>query len=326
MMNNHFTGSHLPISNANNTGVLYPADAVQVELVNEELEYQNHRLQKNLVQQENLVYRYWHNEHDKQIIANNEWNKYSCLIQNERLFLSNNRISRDGNTFYYQPNHNHKVISGTKEEIELEASSRNHFNLKFVDDLNDIKEIRVNTVYISIKSIDTVTQSIYDPNSPYGKLNHNGEILQNDFISTKYLYERFINYELGKEPSPVLYVIQNITTYKDHAFLANRLGKHFKNLKSNNTLVLIHNQDVADVIWDNIITHIYGKHNVKVLDDEILDTQSIEEILDKTLYIKIDSIPDDIDKQDKLKKLLTSVSTGYDMVQLFITLDEAHPF
>ena len=142
-MNHHFRGSHLPANlNANNncaTSEQIVLDTAQAELVNEELEYQNHRLQKNLLQQENYVRRYWRNENDKQIIANNEWNKYNSLIQNERWFLSNNHISRDGDIFYYQPNHNHKVISGTKEEIELEVSSRNSFNLCIVDDLNDIK-------------------------------------------------------------------------------------------------------------------------------------------------------------------------------------------
>jgi len=327
-MNNHFRGSHLPANlNANYcTEQISSNTTVQAELVNEELEYQNHRMQKNLLQQENNVRRYWRNENDKNMIANNEWGKYSRLVQDERLFLANNHVSRDGDTFYYQPNQNEDVISGTKEEVELEASSRNPFNLCFVDDLNDIKGIRFDTVYVSIKSIDVLSQCVYDPNSRYGKVNHIGGISQNDFISTQYLDERFNSYSLNKEHSPVLYVIQNITTYKDHAFLANRMGKHFKNLKSDNTIVLIHNQDVADVIWNNIITKIYGKHNVKVLSDEILDTQSVEEILEKTLYIKVDFIPDDFEKQEKLKQLITSVSIGYDRVQLFITLDEAHPF
>ncbi len=325
-MNNNFTGSHLPANLNVNTSEYIVLDTLQAEIVSEELEYQNHRLQKNLLQQEKYVQRYWRNENDKQIITDNEWNKYNSLIQNERLFLSNNYISRDDDIFYYQPNHNHKVISGTKEEIELEVSSRNPFNLCIVDDINDIKGIRFETVYISIKSIDVLSQCVYDPDSRYGIVNYFNGISQNDFISTEYLDERFNNYSLSKEPSPVLYVIQNITTYKDHAFLANRMGKHFKNLKSDNTIVLIHNQDVADVIWNNIITKIYGKHNVKVLSDEILDTQSIEEILDKTLYIRVDSIPDDFEKQEKFKQLITSVSIGYCRVQFFITLNEAHPF
>jgi hypothetical protein len=301
-------------------------DTLQAELVNEELEYQNHRLQKNLLQQENYVRKYWRNENDKQMIANNEWDKYNRLLQDERYFLFNNNIWRDGDKFYYHPNLNHKVISGTKEEIEHEVSSRNSFNLHIVDDLNDIKGIRFDTVYVSIKSIDASSQCVYDPNSRYGKVNHINGIYQNDFISTQYLDKRFEDYTLGQKLSLVLCFIQNITTYKDHAFLANRMAKHFKNLKSDNTIVLIHNQDVADVIWNNIITKIYGKHNVKVLDDEILGTQTAEKILEKTLYIRVDSIPDDFEKQKKLKNLITSVSIGYDRVQLFITLNEAHPF
>jgi len=104
------------------------------------------------------------------------------------------------------------------------------------------------------------------------------------------------------------------------------MGKHFKNLKSDNTIVFIHNQDVADVIWNNVITEMYGKHNVKVLNDKVLDTQSVEEILEKTLCIRVSFIPDNFEKQKKLKELITSVSIAYDRVQFFITLDEAHPF
>jgi len=329
MENNNFTGSHLPDNiNVNNgvTNECIGLNTVETEIINEELEYQNHQLQKNLLQQDKHIKRYWRNENDIQIIANNEWNKYNHLVQDERWFLSNNHVSRDGNIFYYQPNNNNEVISGTKEEIELEASSRNSFNLRLVDDLNGPKEICFDTVYVSIKSINILSQCIYDPDNDYGKISHNGEVFQNTFITTKYLDERSIDYFLGEEPSPILYIIKNITTYRDHAFLANRMGKHFKNLKSDNTIVLIHNQDVADVIWNNIITKIYGKHNVKVLDDKILDTQSVEEILEKTLYIRLDFIPDDFEKQEKLKQLITSVSIGYDRVQFFITLNEAHPF
>ncbi|MCX6052541.1 MAG: hypothetical protein NTZ60_08510 [Campylobacterales bacterium] len=150
MMNSHFKGSYLPANlNANTTygtSEHMLLDTVHAELVNEELEYQNHRMQKNLLQQENYIRRYWRNENDKQMIVNNEWGKYNRLVQDEKWFLSNNHVSRDGDVFYYQPNHNHKVISGTKEEIELEVSSRNPFNLCFVDDLNDIKDIRFDTV------------------------------------------------------------------------------------------------------------------------------------------------------------------------------------
>lgn len=328
MKNNHYTGSHLPANlNANcTTSGHIDLDTVEVELVNEELEYQNKRLQKNLLQHENHVRRYWRNEYDKQIIIDNEWKKYNYLRQDERRFLQNNVVWRDKDKFYYHPDQYSDIIAGTKEEIEHEVSSRNSFNLHIVDDLNDIKGIHFDTVYVSIKSIDVLSQCIYDPNYLYGKVNHYGEILQNDFISTQYLDERFNNYSLSKKPSPVLYVIQNITTFKDHAFLANQMGKHFKNLKSDNTMVLIHNQDVSDVIWNNIINKIYGKHNVKVLSNEMLDTQSVEEILEKTLYIRVDSIPDDFEKQEKLKQLITSVSIGYDRVQFFITLDEVHPF
>ena len=88
-------------------------------------------------------------------------------------FLSNNHISRDGDTFYYQPNHNCKVISGTKEDIELEISGRNTFNLRFVDDINNIKEIHFDTLYISIKAIDVLSQCVYDPNSLHGKVTIN---------------------------------------------------------------------------------------------------------------------------------------------------------
>jgi len=172
-MYNDSHSSHLSILNANsNAGGLFAVNTVEAEIVNEELEYQNQRLQKNLIQHESLVHRYWRNENDKQIITNNEWNKYNSLIQDERWFLSNNHVVRDGDTFYYQPDHNHKVISGTKEEIELEASSRNPFNLKFVDDLNDIKEVRFDTIYVSIKSIDVLLQCVYDPNSRYGMVNY----------------------------------------------------------------------------------------------------------------------------------------------------------
>lgn len=328
MYNNQNTGSHSPVNlNANYTTNEYIAlNTVQAKLVNEELEYQNHRIQKNLLQQESLISRYWRSENDKQIIVNNEWDKYNHLLQNQQQFLFNHNVWRNGDIFYYQPNFSNDVISGTKEKIEIEISSRDTFNLHFVDDLNKIKDIRFDTVYVSLKSLDGSRQSIYDPNSNYGKQCSFEGILQNNFISTKYLYERFQNYSIDKKSSPVLYFIQNITTDKDHKFLANKIGKYFKHLKSDNIMVLIHNQDVADILWTSIITQIYGKHNVKVLDDKILDTQSVEEILDKILCIRIDCIPTNLERKIKLKQLITSVAIGYDRVQFFITINDADSF
>jgi hypothetical protein len=95
-MENHYTGSYLPANlNVNcTTNSNIVLDAVQTELINEELEYQNHRFQKNLLQQENNVRRYWRNENDKQAIVNNEWNKYNHLQQDERWFLQNNVVFR----------------------------------------------------------------------------------------------------------------------------------------------------------------------------------------------------------------------------------------
>jgi len=114
--NNQFIGLHLPISDASyNAGELFALNTVQTEIVNEELEYQNHRLQKNLLQQEKYIQRYLHNENNKQIIINNEWNRYNNLFQDEHYFLLTNKIWRDGSKFFYQPDHNHEVISETNE-------------------------------------------------------------------------------------------------------------------------------------------------------------------------------------------------------------------
>lgn len=227
MMNNHYIGSHLPANlNVNcTTSSNIVLNTTQVELVNEELEYQNHRLHKNLLQQENYVRRYWQNENDKQAIVNNEWNKYNYLQQDEKWFLQNNTVWRDKDKFYYHPNQNSDVISGTKDEIELEISSRNTFNLHFIDDLNNIKDIRFDTLYVSLKSLDVATQNIYDPNLSHGLVNSFSGILFNNFVSTKYLNERFNDYSLNEnyEPTPALYFIQNITTDKNQMFLANRV-------------------------------------------------------------------------------------------------------
>jgi len=186
------TSRHLPSNTSHESS--YP---LKTELVNEELEHQNHRLQKNLLKEEKLIQKYHHNENYKQMIVQNEWNKYNHLLQNERNFLSLNSIWRDGNRFYYQPYQNHRVISGTKDEIEREISSRNLYNLHFVDDLNDVKEIRFDTIFVSIKSIDTIAQYVYDPNMQYGKVNYYDCAIVNDFIKTQYLEARIHNYALS---------------------------------------------------------------------------------------------------------------------------------
>jgi len=301
MNNIQNAGTNVPININTNYGMSYPlANALQVELVNDELDLQNHRMQKKLVQQENYIRRYWQNENDKQIIVNNEWNKYNYLAQDERQFLFMNNIWRDKNKFYYQVNQDSEIISGSKEDIELEISSRNTFNIHFVDDLNNIKDIRFDTVYVSLKSLSVLTKNIYNPDYLYGLITYDSNVFQNDFVSTEYMKKRFTDYFINEacEPSPALHFIKNITTSENQMFLANIMGKYFKYLKSENTIVLIHNQDVSNLLWDSIITNIYGKHNVKVLDNEMLDTQLVDEILDKTLCIRIGFIPDNKERQN----------------------------
>jgi len=299
---------------------------------------------------ENTVQRYNNTLFNLNQIANNIKFQYNELANNEQKLLSliNDAnapygIWRYKNDFFYRPASDLDLVKGNIEKICKEIGSRYNINLSIVSDLNNIlhniKEIKVNTVSISIKSIIVIegeTINIKEKNEIFQDFY--GRYWRNLIVNTSYLKKRFTNCYIDlNEVSEARYFIQNMTTIRDSLFLLNRLGKFFKTLQGKNFIVMVGNKNVSkDIFLDQIIKPMINHTNYITLTDDILKEMSIEEILKGKIVIHIDHIPHEQEYKEKLKELLLQIlihkSSNIDNIiiptfaQVIVTLDEADNF
>lgn len=330
----------------------YESDANRFTVINDHMYHQVRQYGRNVRDLENSNNRYWNAQIDYNQIMNNERVRYD-FFSHKAYSITDDinkpnqpiRLWRYGNLYYYRPSLFSDVIEGTKKEIAKEISSRySNINIVFVDDLNNAlsyrnAEIRVDTTYIAVSLVPVVDEDVFEPtmiNEIY--LNFQGLRLRNHLRYTSYLLNRFSDFDLKDEPeSYAKHVFQNVTTVKGLKFLASRLGKFFKHLNSSNAIVLVGNKDISEgVLLNRVLKPIFGSQFCITITDEILQTKSMEDIIKHKLIYHIDNIPDSESDREKLREIL--ISTLVDKFiqvedkfvpihgQVFITLDEAHPF
>lgn len=102
-------------------------------------------------------------------------------------------------------------------------------------------------------------------------------------------------------------------------------------------LLLVGNKSTSeDLVVKKTINALFDTGIVLTITDEILSTQSLEEIVSGKLFLHIGHIPESIENQQKLKELITSVvisksvqSNGYKIptqAKIIVTIDEADIF
>lgn len=299
---------------------------------------------------ENSIYRYWNAQNQYANIENNEFRKYKELedAQNSLLDDINNKnypcgIWRYKNNYYYRASPQSKLCIGNAEEISKEIKSRYSINVHIVDDLNNIpnniKEIKFDTTFISIKSIIVIEDEVIEPNQQYEIFQtRDGKIYRNLIVNTEYLKMRFKNYNQNSRASTKTKVfIQKISTYSDSKFLLNRLGKSFESLKSENIIVMLGNKNVSeDIFCNRVLKSMIHPENYITITDDILKEKSIAEILRGKLFIYVTLIPESQELRKKLKALFIQVSINKyfymenqkinTFAQIIVTLDKEDHF
>ena len=127
----------------------YEQDVNILSVLNSNMNHELNRFNYNLQNHENAQNTYWDIEANYNQIMQNEQTKYSFLKFKENAILSSINMQnmpirawRYKNEFFYRPSIYSDLISGTKEEIAKEISSRyGNINIRFVDDLNDITQL-----------------------------------------------------------------------------------------------------------------------------------------------------------------------------------------
>lgn len=313
------------------------------------LQYNIRQLDRHLRHLENANDKYWNAQDDYDYIENNEFRKYRNLLDAQNNLLNNIHsnypfgIWRYKGDFYYRASPQSELCSGNKENISKEISSRYALNVHIVDDLNNIpnniKEIRFDTVFISVKSIIVIDDEVIEPNQQYEIFkDRDGKYYRNLIVNTKFLEKRFQNFHLNPNNSTKTKVfIQRISTYNDSQFLLNRLGKSFDSLKSENIIVMVGNKNVSENIFcKRVIKAMISPENYITITDDILKEKSIEEIIKGKIFIHITHIPKNQELREKLKELfiLVSINKYFQMenkrintyAQIIVTLDKEDHF
>ena len=343
----------------NNNGIIstgidlqkYSQDANMLTAMNGHMYHQVDSYNRNIKDLENSNHRYWNAKVNYNQIMNNEVMRYDYFKYKEQAIIGDInrpnqpiRLWRYKDTFYYKPSLFSSFISGDEQKIAEEISSRySNINIVFIGDLNDAlsyKKInmRIDTTYIAKNSIPVVDEEVFDITQMEEVfINYQGLYSRNTLSYSSYLLNRFYDFDLkNEEQSYAKHVIQSMTTAKDLGLLA-RLGKFFKHLNSSNAIVLVGNKDVSEgVLFNKVLKPIFKSKFCITITDEMLQNKSAEEILKNKLIYHIDHIPTDRRNEEKLREILLSILVDkFFMIednvapihgQVFITVDEAHPF
>lgn len=314
-----------------------------------DFQYNIRQYDKNVGYLENVNNRYWNAQCEYSNIENNEYIKYKNLLDAEDNLLNNIHSNyqyglwRYKEDFYYRASPQSKLCIGNAEKISKEISSRHLINARIVDDLNNIpnniKEIRFDTVSISKKSIHVIEGEVIEPTQQYEIFkDSNGKFYRNLIVNTEFLKKRFQYFNSNQYNSTKTKVfIQIISTLNDSKFLLNRLGKSFKNLKSENIIVMVENKNVSeDIFCNRVIKPMIDPENYITITDDILKEKSIEEILKSKIFIHVTHIPENQELKKKLKELFIQVSINKyfymenqkinTYAQIIVTLDKEDHF
>lgn len=142
-----------------------------LQTIESEVVNSTNRLNQVTRNNENAIQRYWNTENNKQMIYNNEVNKYNDLIfkQNNlltRVNFPNIKLWRFKNSLYFRTNSGQLIIDN-HIEIQKELSSRyGPDDVCIVNDMNDVlknnNQYRINTIFIAINNLATVEEEVFD--------------------------------------------------------------------------------------------------------------------------------------------------------------------
>ena len=305
---------------------------------------------RNIDYLQSVNFKYWNTQFAYSNIENNEFQKYINLKkrQDELINHINNSnysygLWRYKEDFYYRASPQNELCIGNAERISSEISSRYPINVRITDDLNNIpnniKEIKFDTIFLSKKSILVIDSEIIEPNQQYEIFQTiDRKFYRNLIVNTEFLRKRFQNYSITLTISTKTKVfIQQISTVSDSNFLLNRLGKFFKNLKSENIIVMVGNKNVSeDIFCDRVIKPMIHQENYITITDDILKEKSIAEILKGKLFIYVTHIPENQELRKKLKELFIQISINKyffmenqkvnTYAQIIVTLDKEDYF
>lgn len=301
--------------------------------------------------------------------------EYDFIIQESYLVLKEvykyqgNFITRDSNNIYLTYNNTNFINQIDKvEEIETELSTIMSRPVKIIKDTKTIvndRRVNPHKIYLPIYLINSKVEPvlIFDIYENIKDKNYSFNL----FTYTHYLNQRFINLSnsnineleklniyslkgidfLNKE-----HYLELVNKYFINSFLKaltiNNNSKYiedwttyfFKTLRRvRNNLVLIGNRNISEeIFYDAIIKQIFGFDYCITITDEILESQSIDFIVQNKLFVHINHIPESAENQKKLKNLLESLIV-YDrqsnldntlntpfLCQTIFTLEQPHPF
>ena len=276
----------------------------QLSMIQTGINYNIKQFDKNVNYLNGTMNKYWNSQHSYSQIENNENIKYSNLKSKQDALIGQINSSnfpcglwRFKDKYYYRPKPELDLCIGNAEKISEEISGRYPINVKLIPDLNNVinnvKEIRSDTVFLSIKSIIVIESEVVEPTQEFEILqDYQGRFVRNLIINTEYLKKRFIDYPLNpNQLSKTRHFIQQMTNMRDSLFLINRLGRFFKTLKGENLIVMVGNKDISkDIFLGKVVLPMISSENYISITEDILINNSIEEILKGKVLIHIDII------------------------------------
>ncbi len=272
-------------------------------------------------------------EINKQIQLQQEQQQYLNYIhsrQNELLYTINFTgtclwQNNENKLFYYRANIYGKETKGNKKQISKVISKNLNRDILIVDDIAEIS--RNNTIgympiYIFSTNIQMVQDDVFYPNL-YSRTNTNIKFdidpafftydntqYRNLFKPTKYLMPEFesLKNTNGSVIQKFIHYVVNKDKYIS-GYIMNWLAHFFQELdKSSVALVLIGDKEVTeDIFLHKIIKPIFGSKYCITIDDNMLETKSINEIVEHKIFYHIGELSTEIANKKKIKELVRDI-------------------
>ena len=284
-------------------------------------------------------------QYNRSIIINNINQEYNQLaIQQDNLLYTtinyhNIKLWRYKDNLYFRAN-NGELIIEKQIEMQKELSSRYSNNIYIVNDINDIivksNTKRANTIYIAINRIPIVEYEVSILKDTHEVFwDNNNHCFVRNLLSHTRLMQDYKEERLFFGSSNY---IDNFMSKITEVNLET-INYWLKNIDSklDNILLLVGNKSASeDFVIDKVIEPLFDTGIVCTITDNMLEKQSLQEITDNKLFLHINHIPDDKEKQQNLQELITASLINHSIktdngrlpiqCKIIVTLDEPHIF
>lgn len=257
------------------------------------------------------------------IFQRNNWRKVQPLFNTPSTNLNNLNVAiwlSSKGEFCYRTTPYSNIHTIPLRNADIVLSNLLGYEIQIITKLKQIKPPKKPFLepcpipIIHIKELLLVEKDIFAPLEPNEFLNitnDNSHYYRNTFLPSSYLQNEPLQNHKWYYSITLQYIYYLANYQQDRFyFIMNWLAAFFKNLKnsSKTALAFIGNKESGkEILFDEIIKPLFGNEYCLKINDNTLETTSIQKLLKNKLFYNIDNLSDTTIKDKKIKKTLNDL-------------------